>query len=68
MQTSGIRLTSFSHGAGCGCKLGPDQLSEVLGGLTLPDVPAEVLVSAETDDDAAVYRIDDERALVATVD
>jgi selenide,water dikinase len=62
------RLTSFSHGAGCGCKLGPDQLAQVLGGLSLPDVPTDVLVAADTGDDAAVYRIDDDRALVATLD
>jgi selenide, water dikinase len=67
MQTD-RRLTSFSHGAGCGCKLGPQQLSEVLGTLTLPDVPADVLVAADTGDDAAVYAIDDDRALVATLD
>ena len=67
MQTE-RRLTSFSHGAGCGCKLGPQQLNEVLGTLTLPDVPAEVLVAADTGDDAAVYAIDDDRALVATLD
>jgi selenide, water dikinase len=62
------RLTSFSHGAGCGCKLGPDQLAEVLGGLTLPGVTSDVLVAADTGDDAAVYAIDEDRALVATLD
>ena len=67
MQTE-RRLTSFSHGAGCGCKLGPDQLAQVLGGLSLPDVPSDVLVAADTGDDAAVYRVDDDRALVATLD
>ena len=68
MQTERRRLTSFSHGAGCGCKLGPDQLNEVLGTLTLPGVPADVLVAADTGDDAAVYALDDDRALVATLD
>lgn len=67
MQTE-RRLTSFSHGAGCGCKLGPEQLSEVLGSLSLPAVPSEVLVAADTGDDAAVYALDDDRALVATLD
>jgi len=67
MQTE-RRLTSFSHGAGCGCKLGPEQLSEVLGTLSLPGVPSEVLVAADTGDDAAVYALDDDRALVATLD
>ncbi len=67
MQTE-RRLTSFSHGAGCGCKLGPEQLNEVLGTLTLPGVPSDVLVAADTGDDAAVYALDDDRALVATLD
>jgi selenide, water dikinase len=62
------RLTSFSHGAGCGCKLGPDQLADVLGGLSLPTPTRELLVAADTGDDAAVWRIDDGRALVATLD
>jgi selenide,water dikinase len=67
MQTE-RRLTSFSHGAGCGCKLGPQQLSEVLDTLTLPGVPSDVLVSADTGDDAAVWQLDDDRALIATLD
>jgi selenide, water dikinase len=62
------RLTSFSHGAGCGCKLGPDQLREVMASLRLPDVPPEVMVGLDTGDDATVWQIDDERALVATLD
>jgi selenide,water dikinase len=67
MQTE-RRLTSFSHGAGCGCKLGPDQLRQVLGGLTLPGLPPDVLVAADTGDDAAVVAHDDDRGLVATLD
>ena len=63
-----VRLTSFSHGAGCGCKLGPDDLAGVLAGLSLPSLPREVLVSAETGDDAAVWSLPDGRALVATLD
>ena len=62
------RLTSFSHGAGCGCKLGPDELAGVLAGLSLPPPSADVLVSADTGDDAAVWRLADGRALVATLD
>jgi selenide,water dikinase len=62
------RLTSFSHGAGCGCKLGPEQLRQVLGGLTLPELPPHVLVAADTGDDAAVVALDDDRAIVATLD
>ncbi len=62
-----IRLTSLSHAAGCGCKLGSADLSEVLK--HLPAIAdANVLVDAATRDDAAVYRISADRALVATVD
>src|ERR671934_1066716 len=61
-------LTSFSHGAGCGCKLGPSDLLEVLGSLSMPATPQDVLVSAETGDDAAVVRLPDGQALVATLD
>jgi selenide, water dikinase len=62
------RLTSFSHGAGCGCKLGPADLDTVLGTLSLPEVGADVLVAADTGDDAAVVRLPDGQALVATLD
>ncbi len=61
------RLTSFSHGAGCACKLGSAELSEVLHHLPLND-DARVLVDSSTRDDAAVFRIADDRALVATTD
>lgn len=62
-----IRLTRFSHGAGCGCKVAPDALADVIGALaTTP--PAALLVGNATGDDAAVWRLDDERALVATTD
>ena len=67
MQTE-RRLTSFSHGAGCACKLGPAQLQEVLGGLGSASVPADLLVGTETGDDAAVYRLNDQQAIVATLD
>ncbi|MGH2979096.1 MAG: selenide, water dikinase SelD, partial [Solirubrobacterales bacterium] len=62
-----IRLTDLSHGAGCACKIGPGQLREVLA--TLPrEVHADLLVGADTYDDAGVYRLSDELALVQTVD
>ena len=66
-QKPRIRLTAFSHGAGCACKLGPGELSEVLHHLPAVIDP-RVLVDAATRDDAAVFRLSDERALVATVD
>jgi selenide,water dikinase len=62
------RLTSFSHGAGCGCKLGPDDLLTVLEGVTLPPMSADVLVAADTGDDAAVYRLPSGEGLIATLD
>jgi selenide, water dikinase len=65
---SDVRLTELSHGAGCACKLGPGELAEVLGHLGTPAMPEEVLVSAETGDDAAVYRLPDGQALVQTAD
>ncbi|HUQ14904.1 MAG TPA: selenide, water dikinase SelD [Gemmatimonadales bacterium] len=66
-QKPRVRLTAFSHGAGCACKLGPDELSQVLH--HLPGVvDPRVLVDAATRDDAAVFRLSDDRALVATVD
>jgi selenide,water dikinase len=61
-------LTSYSHGAGCGCKLGPDQLAAVLGGMALPEPAADLLVGPDTGDDAAVWQLDADRSLVATLD
>jgi selenide,water dikinase len=62
------RLTGFSHGAGCGCKLGPEQLTSLLGTLSLPEVGGDLLVGNDTGDDAAVVRLPDGRALIATLD
>src|SRR5688572_2165343 len=64
-----VRLTAFSHGAGCACKVGPEALAEVMSLLapTLVTDPA-LLVGTATGDDAAVYRIDDRTALVFTTD
>jgi len=62
------RLTSLSHGGGCGCKIAPGVLSGILRGTAALPVPAELLVGIETSDDAAVYRLNDAQALVATTD
>ncbi|WAC73620.1 selenide, water dikinase SelD [Roseateles sp. SL47] len=62
------RLTSLSHGGGCGCKIAPGVLSEILRGTSGLPLPPELLVGIETSDDAAVYRLNDELALVATTD
>jgi selenide,water dikinase len=62
------RLTSLSHGGGCGCKIAPGVLSEILKGTTGMPVPPQLLVGIETADDAAVYQLNDEQALIATTD
>jgi len=62
-----IRLTSLSHGAGCACKLSAKELASVLKDLPLSDDPRS-LIDASTKDDAAVYKISDDRAIVATLD
>src|SRR3982751_6316073 len=63
-----LRLTSFSHGGGCGCKIAPGVLSEILRSSVGGFVPKELMVGIETADDAAVYRLNDEQALIATTD
>ena len=68
---SGPRLTSLSHGGGCGCKIAPGVLHEILkNSSNLPglNLPAQLLVGIETADDAAVYQLNDEQALIATTD
>jgi selenide,water dikinase len=67
-STTPIRLTSFSHGGGCGCKVAPGLLTEILRGVRNFPVPKELMVGIETADDAAVYRLNDEQALIATTD
>jgi len=63
-----IRLTQLSHGGGCGCKIAPAELSRILAKSAAGIVPAGLLVGLETADDAAVYRINDSQAIVATAD
>src|SRR6185436_11433173 len=62
-----IRLTALSHGAGCACKLGPADLAQVLRHVPT-FVDSRILVDASTRDDAAVFQLTPDRALVATVD
>jgi selenide,water dikinase len=63
-----IRLTQFSHGGGCGCKIAPGVLQQILGNASSLPIPAALLVGIETSDDAAVYRLNDRQAIVATTD
>ncbi len=63
-----IKLTQFAHGGGCGCKIAPGLLREILARAPQGLVPPELLVGTETSDDAAVYRLNDQQALVATTD
>jgi selenide,water dikinase len=62
------RLTSLSHGGGCGCKIAPGVLSQILKTTTAMPLPPELLVGIETSDDAAVYQLNAEQALIATTD
>src|SRR3954465_11859374 len=63
-----IRLTQFSHGGGCGCKIAPAVLSEILAASPISGLPKDLLVGTETADDAAVYRLNDTPALGAPPD
>jgi len=67
-QAAQPRLTSLSHGGGCGCKIAPGVLSSILKGTSAMPMPKELLVGIETSDDAAVYQLNDEQALIATTD
>ena len=63
-----IRLTSLAHGGGCGCKLAPSVLRELLAEQPAAAPFANLIVGTETGDDAAVWRLDDETNIVATTD
>jgi selenide,water dikinase len=67
-QPAEPRLSSLSHGRGCGCKIAPGLLSQILKGTSALPIPPELMVGIETSDDAAVYRLNDEQALIATTD
>lgn len=62
------RLTALAHGGGCGCKLSPAVLRELLAGVPAMQAFPDLLVGTETGDDAAVYRISDDQAVIATTD
>lgn len=62
------RLTSLSHGGGCGCKIAPGVLSDILRASPLKIIPPALLAGSENNEDAAVYQINDQQAIVATTD
>src|SRR5690625_2068577 len=62
------RLTSLSHGGGCGCKIAPGLLKKLLANMPETQAFSNLLVGTETGDDAAVYQLNNEQALVATTD
>jgi selenide,water dikinase len=63
-----VRLTSLSHGGGCGCKIAPSVLSQILAELPVTRAFPDLLVGAGSSDDAAVYRLNAHQAIVATTD
>src|SRR5215510_14291731 len=63
-----VRLTSLAHGGGCGCKLSPAVLRDILKTMPAAQAFPNLLVGTETSDDAAVWRLNDDQALVATTD
>ncbi len=67
-KTSPIRLTEYSHGAGCGCKISPQVLDEILRGSVLQSPDPRLLVGYDSRDDAAVYDLEDGRAVISTTD
>ena len=68
MNVPSIRLSQLSHGGGCGCKLAPSVLRELLAGQPVAQAFPDLLVGTETADDAAVYRVSDDLAVIATTD
>src|SRR6516165_8889051 len=68
MNDQAVRLTSLAHGGGCGCKLAPSVLQQLLGSEPAARSYRQLLVGTETGDDAAVWRLDNETCIIATTD
>ncbi|WIM12648.1 selenide, water dikinase SelD [Enhydrobacter sp.] len=68
MNTHKVRLTSLAHGGGCGCKLAPSVLQELLADQPAAAMYKQLLVGTETSDDAAVWQVDDNTCIIATTD
>ncbi|WP_345798421.1 selenide, water dikinase SelD [Castellaniella sp. MT123] len=67
-ETTTPRLTSLSHGGGCGCKIAPDVLASLMRNALPASLFPDLLVGTQSSDDAAVYRLNDDQALIATTD
>src|SRR5438045_6329983 len=68
MNTHAVRLTSLAHGGGCGCKLAPSVLQQLLADQPAAAPYRQLLVGTETADDAAVWQVDDNTCIIATTD
>lgn len=68
MNTPQVKLTSLAHGGGCGCKLAPSVLHQLLVDHPAASVYKQLLVGTETADDAAVWQLDDDNCIIATTD
>jgi selenide,water dikinase len=68
MSAPAIRLTSLAHGGGCGCKLAPSVLQQLLSNQPAMAAYAQLLVGTETGDDAAVWQVDERTCVIATTD
>ncbi len=67
-NATGLRLSSLAHGGGCGCKLAPSVLQQILAGQPAAAPFERLLVGTETGDDAAVWQLDGETCVIATTD
>ncbi len=67
-MASPIKLTQYSHGGGCGCKIAPSVLTQILAAMPQPPSYPNLMVGTESSDDAAVYRLSDQQAVVVTTD
>ena len=68
MQTGSIKLTEYSKGGGCGCKIAPSVLQQIIQTKTEPSHFNELIVGNESSDDAAVYQVDEHNAIISTTD
>ena len=68
MNTHAVRLTSLAHGGGCGCKLAPSVLQQLLADQPAAQPYRQLLVGTETGDDAAVWEVDENTCIIATTE